>query len=316
MGLFIPTYSKATAQDMAKLFIQHVFSKHGVPSSLVSDRGSLFTTAYHPRTDGQTERVNQVSEQYLRIYVNYNQDNWVDWLPLAEFAYNNAPHSTTTITPFFANKGNHPTLEVQLEQSTGTTFASDLSNLEKIHRHCQEEIKKANEAYVAAANADRQPFPLLSKGDRVWISTKNMKTTRPTPKLSERYIGPYLIDKQISPVACRISLPSHLSALHPVFHASLLEPHRENNIDGRHQAPPPPVKIDEQPEWVVKAVLDSKRTGKTVKYLVKWLGYDNTDEARTWEPYKNLRCDDLLKKFHTQSPQKPRARKFSRHFVY
>jgi transposase InsO family protein len=128
--VFVPTHDTITSPELAKLFLLHIFSKHGVPSHITSDRGSEFvshffrslgkaldirlhfTSGYHPEGDGQTERMNQTLEQYLRIYCNYQQDNWSELLPLAEFAYNNAPSATTGVSPFFANKGYHPSISV------------------------------------------------------------------------------------------------------------------------------------------------------------------------------------------------------------
>ncbi|MBW0495276.1 hypothetical protein O181_034991 [Austropuccinia psidii MF-1] len=113
MAVFIPTMSSITSLDLAHLFIKNIFSSHGLPSSIVSDRGPLFvssfwtnlcqklkisrdlSTSYHAETDGQTERVNQILEQYLWMYFSYHQDNWNTWLPLAEFSYNNSDHSST-----------------------------------------------------------------------------------------------------------------------------------------------------------------------------------------------------------------------------
>ena len=107
MAIFIPTTKEASAPELAYLFLQNVFAKHGVPADIVSDRGKHFvsrfwaslcsllkiksnlSTAYHPETDGQTERINQKIEQYLRLFINYHQTDWVNWLPTAEFAYNN-----------------------------------------------------------------------------------------------------------------------------------------------------------------------------------------------------------------------------------
>ncbi|MBW0557748.1 hypothetical protein O181_097463 [Austropuccinia psidii MF-1] len=112
MAVFIPTMSSITSLDLAHLFIKNIFSKHGLPSSIISDRGPLFvssfwtnlcqqlkisrdlSTAYHLETDGQTERVNQILEQYLCMYVSYHQDDWNTWRPLAEFSYNNSDHSS------------------------------------------------------------------------------------------------------------------------------------------------------------------------------------------------------------------------------
>jgi Integrase zinc binding domain len=152
-SIFIPTYDTITSADLARLFVLHIFSKHGVPSHVTSDRGlefilhffrSLgkalnmklhFTSGYHPEGDGQTERVNQTLEQYLRVYCNYQWDNWSELLPLAEFAYNNAPSATTGISPFFANKGYHPNLTVHPEQDLASSrsqdFAVDLDQLER-----------------------------------------------------------------------------------------------------------------------------------------------------------------------------------------
>ncbi|MBW0538465.1 hypothetical protein O181_078180 [Austropuccinia psidii MF-1] len=129
MSIFTPTYGTITSLDLAQIFIRDVFSKHGLPVSIVSDRGSLFvssfwtqlcqklkisrdlSTAFHPETDGQTERVNQILEQYLWMYVNYHQDYWHTWLPLAEFAYNNAENLSTKQSPFFTIYGRNPSFD-------------------------------------------------------------------------------------------------------------------------------------------------------------------------------------------------------------
>ncbi|KAG5730221.1 hypothetical protein E4T56_gene11659 [Termitomyces sp. T112] len=122
-ALFIPCHTTDNALEFAKLFLEHVFSKHRLPDDIISDCRPLFvshfwqslcraleiktnlSTAYHPETDRQTERVNQMLEQYLRLYINYLQNDWHAELPLAEFTYNNTPHSATRVSPFYANKG-------------------------------------------------------------------------------------------------------------------------------------------------------------------------------------------------------------------
>src|SRR6202034_4292035 len=152
-SIFIPTYDTITAADLAQLFLVHVFSKHGVPSHVTSDRGSEFvsrffrslgkvldmklhfTSGYHPEGNRQTERVNQTLEQYLRIFCNYQQDNWFTLLPLAEFTYNNTPSATTGISPFFANKGYHPNLTIHPERDLASSRAKDLIvNLDELHQ--------------------------------------------------------------------------------------------------------------------------------------------------------------------------------------
>src|SRR5207245_2580774 len=142
-AIFIPTHDTITSPELAKLFLLHVFSKHSVLAHVTSDRGTEFvshffrslgkaldmrlhfTSGYHPEGDGQTERSNQTLEQYLRVYCNYQQDNWADLLPLAEFAYNNAPSATTGVSPFFANKGYHPNISVFPECDMTSARARD-----------------------------------------------------------------------------------------------------------------------------------------------------------------------------------------------
>ncbi|MBW0490028.1 hypothetical protein O181_029743 [Austropuccinia psidii MF-1] len=126
MAVFIPTMSSIPSLNSAPEFINNIFSNHGLPSRIVTDRGSLFvssfwtnlcqqlkisrdlSTAYHPETDGQKERVNQILEQYLWMYVSYHQDYWNTWLPLAEFANNNSDHSSTKQSPFPTVYGRDP----------------------------------------------------------------------------------------------------------------------------------------------------------------------------------------------------------------
>jgi len=128
--IFIPAHDTITSADLARLFVLHVFSKHGVPSHVTSDRGSEFvsnffrslgtalnmrlhfTSGYHPKDNGQTECMNQTLKQYLHVYCNYQQDNWSELLPLTEFAYNNTLSATTSVSPFFANKGYHLNITV------------------------------------------------------------------------------------------------------------------------------------------------------------------------------------------------------------
>src|SRR5258708_9863141 len=120
--IFIPSHDTMNAPQVAQLFLTHVFSKHGVPSHITSDQGSEFvshffrslgkllrmrlhfTSGYHLEGDGQTEHANQVLEQYLWVYMNYQQHDSPTLLPMAKFAYNNTTNTTTGVSPFFANK--------------------------------------------------------------------------------------------------------------------------------------------------------------------------------------------------------------------
>jgi transposase InsO family protein len=131
MRHLIPCSTTVDAKELANLFVMNIFRLHGLPNSILSDRGPQFasrfwkylcnslyikphlSTAFHPETDGQTERINSVMEQYLRAYINYQQDNWAQYLPLAKFAANNHVSKTTGLSPFFTNYGMHPKLDFE-----------------------------------------------------------------------------------------------------------------------------------------------------------------------------------------------------------
>jgi len=157
-----------------------------------------FTSGYHLEGNGQTERSNQTLEQYLRIYCNYQQDNWVDLLPLAEFAYNNAPSATTGVSPFFANKGYHPNISVYLEHDMTSAQARDYAvDLESLHQYLREEMANAQLRYQGLADAKRSPAPDFKVGDQVYVKAKYFRSTRPSKKLSEKNLRPYTIIAQV-----------------------------------------------------------------------------------------------------------------------
>jgi transposase InsO family protein len=168
MGHFVPTFMKLDAEQLANVFIKGVLRLHGIPTHIVTDRGSLFTsafwsdfmyllrvrralsTSYHPQTDGQTERLNSVLEQYLRSFVNYEQDNWVDFLPLAEFAYNNSKHATTGETPFRVVTGMDPrTIGLEPPPNPDNIETKDApayhEHAERLRTNVYENLQKARE---------------------------------------------------------------------------------------------------------------------------------------------------------------------------
>src|SRR5258706_731893 len=127
----IPTVTSLDSTGVARLFLEHIWHHHGLPEEVISDCGSTFvsnfscklaallgvkltpSTSYHPQTDGQTECMNQEIEVYLWVFVSHRQDDWANWLPLAEFAYNNKVHAATCRTPFELDAGQHPCLGVE-----------------------------------------------------------------------------------------------------------------------------------------------------------------------------------------------------------
>lgn len=327
MAVFVPTTVTATSQDLANLFLQHIWSKHGTPDDIVSDRGSKFvskfwkalcrrlaidrkvSTAYHPETDGQTERVNQVLEQYVRIYCAYQQNDWHEWLPMAEFAYNNSDHTSTRESPFKANYGFNPTIAIERGASArepGDHYAYNLSDL---HDRIRKTLVNAQEAQKRFADRKRAETPDFNIGDKVMLSTKNLQLARPTRKFSERYIGPYKISDKVSNVAFKLALPSDLSRIHPVFHVSLLRTVPDSKLDGRVMQPPGPVDLEDPEVFEVSEVVDSRIRGRPPKleYKVRWTGYENTSQEYSWEPGENVMgSQDTIDEFHSRNPHKPK----------
>ena len=185
---------------------------HDIPDSIVSDRGSIFTshfwkslasmmdlkrrlyTAFHPQTDGQTEHMNQTVEQYLHIYCNYQQDNWMNLLSLAEFTYNNAHQPMIDCSPFYANFSFHPKFTINLRSpSTSVPAAKALTEtLQSHHSDLIESIKSAQNHQARYYDAKHKRIE-FSVGDKVWLSSLNISTQRPSKKLDWKYLGPFMV---------------------------------------------------------------------------------------------------------------------------
>ena len=276
MTHLVPCNKTTDAPQFARLFVDHVIRLHGIPESLVSDRGSLFTshfwkslsqmlrlkgrlsTAFHPQTDSQTERMNQTIEQYLRIYCNYQQDDWYHHLSLAEFAYNNAFQSTIRCSPFYANYGYHPRFQVLVSESLTPEVPLAKEYAEKLQHHHDsliETIKQAQDTQARYYDAKHKRIE-FTVGDQVWLLSLNIKTKRPSKKLDWKRLSPYKVTECLGLQAYRLELPESMK-IHPVFHVSLLEPYKPSTIPGRTRPPPPPVVLDDELEWEVEEILDS-----------------------------------------------------------
>ncbi|MBW0525105.1 hypothetical protein O181_064820, partial [Austropuccinia psidii MF-1] len=203
MEIFIPTYGTITALDLAQIIISHVFSKHGLPQLKISRD---LSTSFHPETDGQTERVNQILEQCLWMYVSYHQDDWYTYLPLAEFAYNNAEHSSTKQSPFFTIYGRNPSFDsIYISQESPAGKLS--KKLQSVKQVVKEELESAVRRFKKYSDRNRAIPPDFQPVDKVWLASKNIKTTRTTKKLSERWLGRFEVLKKIGSHAYHLKLP-------------------------------------------------------------------------------------------------------------
>src|SRR5713101_7404809 len=157
----IPTTEMVTAEGVACLMCDHFWKLHGLPEKVLSDRGPQFTskvmcelnrllgiqtamsTAYHPQTDEQTEHINQEIEQYLHLYVNHHQSDWANWIPMAEFAYNNRVQSSTKMSPFMLNFGQNPHMGHEPKLSTKLDSVENfVEKMKKLRIEAEEALNK------------------------------------------------------------------------------------------------------------------------------------------------------------------------------
>lgn len=324
---FIPTTTELTSEELTDLLVQHIISKHGIPNDIVTDRGSVFTahfmkafceglkieqkltTAYHPQTNGQTERTNQTLEQYLRCYINYQQDDWSKILPLAEFSYNNTIQASIETTPFYALYGYDPrfSAEIPLINNNVPKANERITHLQQVREDLKFYLESAqdNQAKYYNKKVKEMEFEV---NQEVMLNKKFIKTTRPSNKLDYKKLGPFKITAKVGSRAYRLQLPTSMARVHPVFHISLLEPYIKDTNPNTILPPPPPIIIDDNEEFLVETILDARIKQNRTEYLVHWEGYNIAD--RTWETLDNLNCRRLLSEFHNKYPNMPGKAEF------
>jgi hypothetical protein len=328
---YIPCNKTCTAEELATLFYTEIVCRYGIPKGIVSDRGSVFTsaywssfcyeahtkrrlsTAYHPQTDGQTERQNQTLEQYLRCYCSEQQDDWAELLPMAEFASNNSVSATLQVSPAYALMGYNPSLhadQTRVEPAGGEVPSAE-ERVQRLHseRETLEQLWRRAQEWQTNAYNKKHEAKSYKVGDLVLLSLKNLKIRAPSKKLAPRQQGPYRILDAVGAQAYRLALPKEMSRIHDVFHVSLLEPWRSR--DGSEELPMP-VQLDEdsQPEWEVEEILGDRKHKGRVEYLVKWQGWPSS--YNQWEPEDHLEgAPDLLEAYHASATAPTRKRRKS-----
>jgi len=335
MIILVAIRDTLTSLQTAEIYRDHVWSKHGLPRKVISDRGPQFaaqfmkdlhtligvetnlSTAFHPQTDGQTERINQEVEQYLRLFINHRQTNWNEWLTCAEFSYNDKVHSSTGFSPFYVNYGRHPdkgtTVHREVKSQSATEFAQ---TMETIWEETAAALRLAAEQMKRYYDQHRNESRTYKPGDLVWLEGSNLSTDRPSKKLDDKRFGPYPIISKVGAAAYKLKLPRTWKTIWPVFNEVLLTPYTSPHFESQKQPPPPPpILIDQEPEYEVQEILDSKLSRGRLKYLVQWKGYPEPHE-RTWEPTSNLKnAPDAIRDFHRTHPSAPRPLNFdSLHF--
>ncbi|KAI2649346.1 Transposon Tf2-9 polyprotein [Labeo rohita] len=285
---FIPLPKLPSAKETALTVFDHVFKIHGLPSDIVSNRG------FHPQTNGQAERVNQILGRLLRTLAAHNPDSWCENLRWAEYAYNSLPSSATGLSPFHACLGYQPPVfsSQEVEASVPSVQAL-ISRCRRTWRKVRQALCQTRKRTRRAANRHRSRAPRYVCGQRVWLSTRNLPLQPPSRKLAPKFIGPFSIVKVLNPVAVRLRLPNYLRRVHPVFHVSCIKP--VNRPPSRPSPPSPPVIVENPSVFKVKKLLAVRPRGRGFQYLVDWEGYG--PEERSWIPARDILDRSLINDF-------------------
>jgi hypothetical protein len=329
--MFIPC-KNLEGKTLARKFIKHYLPHHSLPRAITSDRGDQFvkgiwgeicnilnikqrlSTAYHPQTDGSTERMNQTLEEYLRHFCNHYQNDWDEFLPLAQIAISSRDANATGMSPFFLTHGYHPNtaegFNPELVASGATTDARKsaqavVNKLKSATNLAQTLMAHAQQLQEDIANRKRDPAPTFEPGDRVWLDLRNIQLDRPKKKIAEQH-AIYTVLKRISPGAYRLNTPSEI---HNVFPVSLLKPVAQDPLPSQIQddVQPPAILVDGEEEYGIEYI-ESHRTirgrgrggPKKRQYLCKWKGY----AVPTWNDEANVRNTIALDQYEARLERK------------
>ncbi|QRW22893.1 Retrotransposable element Tf2 protein [Rhizoctonia solani] len=314
--ILVECSKKLKAPELADLFLRHIWKHYGMPKKTVLDRGQVFNNkflkalyqrlgidphfslAYHPQSDGQTERVNPTVEHFLRAYSGTNQKDWVKWLPMAEFAYNNAVHSLTGKSLFKALYGWEPSLTPSYVPTDVPEADNLATQMEAQWQEIESALRQSKTRMVAGETGEPLKFEI---GEEAWLDAKNVKLKTLSPKLTKQQLGPFKITKKISNRAYHLELLPTIR-IHNVFYVGLLSKvkrDKKHSFENR----PQPVTIDGEEEYEVEGITDAEeREGKWF-FRVKWKGYGL--EENTWEPQENLKnAGKILKKYEEDMKRK------------
>ena len=286
-----------SSEGITKIYRDNIWKLHRVSRKILSDRGPQFAlkfieefikalgtkrqllTAYHSQTDGQMERINQEIGTFLQHYVNYQQDNWMDWLATAEFQYNNKKHAATGRTPFKLNFGRHLWKDNLMVQTKIPQVEEFLIGIQKSWKQATKTMEEAQKKMKKQFDKKRCNFQGLKVGNNMWLENKNIHLNRPSKKLDNKRYGLFKISKDIGSEAFQLELLEGWT-IHNVFNKDLLTQCVKPKFKGQHKKLAPlPMIINEEEEYKVEEVRKHRKHGRGTQYLVHQKGYgDDHDQ--------------------------------------
>ncbi len=319
-AIFLPCSDTIIGPEITQLYLDYVYQWFGLPMKMISDRDPRFTsqfgkalteklgiqqnlsTAFHPQTDGLSERKNQWVEQYLQLVTSNDPKGWTHWLALATIVHNNRINTTTGLSPNQILFGYNPTLNSdKVLQTHNALVESQIKMMTENH---------TNAIWVLNKVADQKgpPPSQFQIKEQVWLDASHLKLPHQKAKLILKCLGPFKITQEISPVAYRLELPPNWR-IHDVFHASLLTPYHETNTHRPNFAQPPPDLINREDEYEVERIVTHRQFGqlKKLQYLIKWKGYPKSDNI--WEPADQVHAPQLIKHYQSTAHHQSAARK-------
>ncbi|KAI2667057.1 Transposon Tf2-9 polyprotein [Labeo rohita] len=265
------------------------------------------SSGYHPQTNGQTERKIQEVGRFLWTFCHVHQNSWNQFLGWAEYTQNSLRQPSTGLTPFQCVLGFQPPLfpwngEPSDVPAVDHWFRESERVWDTVHHHLQRAVHRTK----AVTSRRRIPGPTFTPGQKVWLSTRDIRLCLPSKKLSPRFVGPFTILEQVNPVTYKLQLPPQYR-IHPTFHVSLLKPCHEpllpSTEPGHEEEPPPPMVLEEGSIYSVKEILMSWRRGGHLEYLVDWESFG--PEERSWVPRDDILDPTLTDEFHAAHPEYP-----------
>ncbi len=300
--MFISFKKTTTASVLMYTILQELINNHRLSKEFIIDRNKLFTskfwetltaelrinhkmlTAYHSQMNEQSEQMNQMVEMYLRHYINKNQNNWVQLLSMTQFVYNNTQNKITEETPFWANYEYNLKVwqELQAHKSQNQKAILDITEIKKLHKDLMNRIQQQSRQ-----TTEIKSFKIE---ERVYLRTNNIYVKQRSKKLNNKSIRPFKVKRNIKELSYKLDLLKEMQ-IHSVFHAFMLQC---CNQFIPLQTIKMFVKLNK--EYQVENILEKWMISEKAHYLVKWKGYDTSEN--TWELIENLNsCTRTLQQF-------------------